>query len=250
MPGTTTDATPVQAQLRPALGRQYAPDPRDRAFALDERRLRALVRLETGKAAKARTRPWHIRESLDQGATSECVVHALMHALQAAPRVHDLGWSRADRTTFYGLAQQRDGFPRPHDGTTARAVCSVARERGLISEYLWIYDEGTLREHLALRGTVMMGTDWFASMFATDTRGYVEPNGAVVGGHETLVRWYHGPRHRTHPDSYELQNSWGERWGVSGNFFLKADALRYLVFGLNGDLVLPTEAPVVRRSPA
>jgi hypothetical protein len=244
--GTITAATPLQPQpMRRDRkgGRLYLPDPHDAEYQLTPKRLQRLVKIE---ALKPRKLPWHIEPSLDQGNTDECVPHTGVHSLQAAPLQHLLNWPRAKITELYDRARRIDGFPMPHDGTTARAVCEILRQDGLLSEYLWIFDEDALKEHLKVRGPVMMGIDWFESMFAADKHGYLTPSGNVAGGHETLIRWYYPPSHKKYPDTYEVQNSWGREWGDHGLYRLKADTLRYLVFALNGDLCLAVEKPIVR----
>lgn len=232
---------------RRSLGRLYAPDPRDRRFTLTPDRLKAIPRaIEPG--VKLRTQPWRRGPVLDQGNTSECTVFAAAGFLQCAPQLHrvGLGWDRERFTDFYNAAQKVDEWPgENYDGTSERAVMKVLQDAGLIGEYLWVADEDIAREYLITRGTLTLGSDWFDSMFTPSAKGaYVEPDGLVVGGHETVVRWYHGPNHYRFPDSYELINSWGENWGDRGLFRMKADAFRYLFLQLNGDLCSPQEAPV------
>jgi hypothetical protein len=241
--GTTSAATPVQPQLRPGQGRLYLPDVRDRAFELTPKRLERLAKIAPQPTRKL---PWHIGPILDQGNTSECVVHAYLHFMQAAPQVHEMGWARNQRTERYDLARQRDGFPMPHDGTTARAVLDIARERGEIAEYLWLYDEDTAKEYIKRRGLLMGGMDWFAGMFTPDKHGYVEPTGNVVGGHELAFRWYYPPTHKTYPDTWEFPQTWGDEWGNKGIGRMKGDVFRYLIFALNGDLVSGIETAIVR----
>jgi hypothetical protein len=248
--GTTSAATPLQPQpMRPQQkgGRLYLPDARDRNYELTPKRLTALQKALG--VTKRRKLPWHIGEILDQGNTSECVAHAYMAFVEAAPIVHkSLGWTRAQRTELYDAARQIDGFPMPHDGTTARAVLTIARSRGWIAEYLWVNDEDTAKEYLATRGPLMVGTDWFQGMFTTDKHGYVEPSGDVAGGHEYVERWYYPPSHKKYPDTFEYVNSWSEEFGDGGLFRMKADVRRYIVQQLNGDVVLPSEVAVVRKA--
>lgn len=248
--GTQTAATPLQPQPmrhNKGGGRLYLPDPRDRAYELTPARLALLPKPKGVTVRKPHTRPWHIGEILDQGNTSECVVHAFMAFLEAAPIFHkSLGWQRSARTEMYDAARRIDGFPMPHDGTTARAVCTIAKQRGLIAEYLWVNDEDTAKEYLATRGCLIIGIDYFDGMFSPDKHGYVEPTGNVAGGHELLERWYYGPKHYKYPDTWEYQQSWGDEFGDHGIIRMKSDARRYLVTQLNGDVVLPTETAVAK----
>lgn len=238
----------MDSQPQRRLGRLYRPDPRDQAFVMSSAHLKALRKLQP---IKARTEPWHILPPLDQGQTSECVIHAYLHFKRAAPFEwwkDDSEWPMDKRTQRYTEVQEQDGDPMPHDGTTARACLDVAKAHGEISEYLHINDEDLLQEVLRTRGPVMAGCDWFNTMYDTDPSGYLTPGGSLDGGHETLLRWYYPKSHKKYADSYEFENSWGA-WGFKekGIYRLTGEAFRYLYFQLNGDLMLPTDIPIVRR---
>lgn len=233
------------SEIPKGLGRVYAPDPRDRRFALTADRLREIPRaIEPG--LRRRVLPWKRGPVLDQGQTSECTVFAAAAFLQCAPTLHRKGltWARQQFTDYYNEARRRDEWEgEAYEGTSFRAVMKVLVEAGLISEYLWPENEDVVREYLYTRGTLGFGKDWFYSMFFPGAKGaYVEPEGFAVGGHETVVRWYYHSKHYKYPDTYELINSWGEGWGDKGLFRMKADVFRYLWLQLNGDLCSPIEA--------
>lgn len=222
-----------------STGRLYRADPRDRLHELDEVRLRGIRRVQL----PARARPWGIGPILDQGSTSECTIYSFAQFLQSAPWIHTLLWQAAAFTARYQKAQTHDGISGPHDGSTERAVLTDAKADGLITEYLHVTEEAIAQEYLKTRGTLLFGTDWFESMFTPDKHGYVEPqHGPTDMGHEYLMRWYYGPRHKLYPDSYEFVNSWSDGYGDKGKFRMKADAVRYLWLQLNGDLMSPIEA--------
>jgi hypothetical protein len=223
------------------LGRIYAPDPRDRRFALTEDRMKAIpVALEPG--VKRRKLPWRHGPILDQDNTNECTVYCAVQQIQSAPRVHQLLWRADQFTAVYRRALQIDEFPGEADeGTSERAVQKVLQEMGLIDSYLWVPDEDTAKEYLMTRGMLDQGTDWFTGMDSPDKHGYVEPTGTVRGGHEYVKRWYYPPTHYKYPDTYEYINSWGEGFGERGIFRMKADADRYVLWQLNGDLCSPQE---------
>lgn len=226
------------------LGRVYSPDPRDRRFTLTADRMKGIPRtIEPG--VRRRVLPWKRGPVLDQGDTSECTVFAAAGFLQCAPTLHKKGldWSRQKFTDFYREAQRRDEWEgEGYDGTSERAVQKVLQDAGLISEYLWVVDEDIAKEYLYTRGPLLLGIDWFSSMFTPSEKGnYIEPEGFAVGGHEVCVRWYYHSKHYKYPDTYEIINSWGE-WGDRGLARIKADDFRYLWLQLNGDLCSPIEA--------
>lgn len=223
------------------LGRLYSPDSRDRRFTLTPERLKAIP-VALGGVPKIHRRPWHHGPILDQGETNQCTVYAAIQQIQSAPRVHSLNWSASDFESAYRSALLIDEFPGEADeGTSERAVQKVLQQLGLIDNYLWVPDEATAQEYLTTRGMLTQGSDWFTGMDSPDKHGYVEPSGSVRGGHEYVKRWYYPPSHRTYPDTYEYINSWGEGFAQKGIFRMKADADRYLLWQLNGDLCSPQE---------
>lgn len=229
------------------LGRRYAPDPRDKRYELTPKRMAKIP----VAPAKERKLPWRMGPILDQGPTPRCTVFALAHFLQAAPRVHLLGWSDEEYTTRYKAAQDVDEWPgNDYDGTSERAVLKGAQDRGEIAEYLMVPDEDTAKEYVRTRGGLLAGMDWYPPMFRPGKHGYVEPSGFPIGGHELYVRWYYPKTHYKYPDTWELPNSWSPEWGDRGVCRMKGDVFRYLVFQTGGDLFSAIESPVVRRKAA
>lgn len=222
------------------LGRRYAPDPRDRRFALAAALPTIPTQVQPG--AHVRKFPWRLGPILNQGATSQCTVYSAVGLLQAAPRLHQLGWTPEQFTEVYTAAQQQDEWPgENYDGTSERAVQKVLQDEKLVSSYLWATDEATAKTYLLTRGMLLLGTDWFTGMDTPDPHGYVKAEGTVRGGHEFIVRWYYNASHAKYPDTYECVNSWGDGWGQKGIFRMKADDFRYLFIHINGDLCSPIE---------
>jgi hypothetical protein len=235
-------AYPSQPMHRQGLGRQKRPDIRD--FILTDDHFRTLVRRE---ALKIHKQPWHIEPNLDQGNTSECVIHCLMHSKQNAPFMCLLDWPRGERTALYHEAQARDGDPTPHDGTTFRAGAEIFVQHGLAKEYLFIDGEDMAQEYLKTRGGLCAGTNWLTKMLDdVDKHGYITVDGEFEGGHEYYVRWYYPPSHKIFPDTYECQQSW-KNWGLkNGIFRMKGDDFRTLQWHQGGDLGLLVDNPLVR----
>ncbi len=225
------------------------PDFRDMDHLLDEDALRRFG----AQQKPLRARPWKIGAIRDQKGNT-CVINTYYGFRQAAPWfVRDLGISRSQEYADYKLAQQNDEItPEGYEGTTARGMCKVAKDRGEITEYLWVptHDgEDIVREWLKTRGCLMAGSDWPEAFFTPDKHGYVTPTDNKTSdlGHETLLRWYYGPTHYRFPDTYEFVNSWSASWGDKGLYRMKADVFRWLYFQSNGDLVSPIETARARR---
>lgn len=237
------------------LGRRYAPDPRDRQFALTPERLNAIPRqLEPG--ARRRTLPWKRGPVLDQGTTSECTVFSAATFLQCAPQLHAKGldWPREKFTEVYNEARRTDEWPgEDYDGTSERAVQQILKAAGVISEFLWVDGAGPdpleiAEEYVLTRGPLLLGTDWFSGMDIPSEKGaYIEPTGAKRGGHEICVRWKYNARHYKYPSTWELIQTWGEGIGDNGLIRLKDEDFRYLFLHLNGDLCSPQEAKRAKR---
>jgi hypothetical protein len=238
------------------LGRQYSADPRDRKYMLTEARLRTVPR---GTTLRRRIRPWGVGPILNQGSTNQCTVYAAVQQIQSAPRFSDLKLTMEQLAAIYREALKTDEFQGEADeGTSERAVQKILCDsetlrRVLVStsgtfpakaynkEFLWVPDEDMAKEYLVTRAMLLQGTDWFSGLDTPDRRGYVEPTGALRGGHEYVLRWYYGPRHYKYPDTYEFVQSWGAGHGDRGLFRMKAEAWRYLVWQLNGDLISAIE---------
>ena len=226
-------------------GRIRNPSFEDTDYLLDEAALRGIRAVQS----KRRARPWRIGEILDQGDSDECVVFTYAAFRQAAPFFcARIPWTRRQFTERYKLSQQLDEIPgENYAGTTARGALKAAQSQGEITGFLWVPPtdgEDIAKEYLITRGPLMQGTDWPAAFFNPDRHGYVRPEDSprAALGHETLVRWYHGPKHYKYPDSYECVNSWGRSYGLNGRFFIKADVFRWLHWQCGGDLCSPIEA--------
>lgn len=238
------------AGIQYALGRRYAPDYRDRRFALTEDRLHDIPRqLEPGK--RRRTLPWHLNPALplDQGNTDACTIYATLAILLAAPHVRPASYIAGLSPLAMLMAAKRvDEWPgEDYEGTSARAALKIFQGAGLIGEYLWATDEDIAKEYLLTRGPLMLGSDWWSGMDTPDEHGYVEPTGVVRGGHEYVLRWIYNSAHKKYPNTGEFIQSWGPGYGQNGIFRMKLDAIRYLWLQTNGDLVSPLEPVKARK---
>src|SRR3982751_4273851 len=206
------------------LGRRRATDFRD--HIMDEETYRAIPRAVT----KPRTMPWHIGAILDQDDTSECTLYAAIQQSNSAPLMHKLLWTPSMITAYYEKVKaQYDEWPGSnYDGTSERAVQKLFQDLLLTGSYKFVVDEEMARDFLRNKGMLMNGTDWLVGMDTPDKHGYIEPTGAVRGGHEYVERWYYNSRHYKYPDTYEYVQSWGLGWGQRGIFRMKSDARKFL----------------------
>jgi hypothetical protein len=73
---------------------------------------------------------------------------------------------------------------------------------------------------------VVLGTNWYSSFARPDREGIVriEPKAKVVGGHAYLLRGVDTRRALA-----RCANSWGDGWGLSGEFLLPFRDLERLI---------------------
>lgn len=198
------------------LGRIPAPDERDHRF------LMATV-LPAEEPPLLRSVSYRRGPILDQGSTPSCVGHGWKAWLEGDP-IRQRGGPGA--MAIYHEAQLVDEWEGTnYSGTSVRAGAKVLHALGYISSYIWAFDEVTVRRWLlSRRGGVVIGVNWYAGMFSSDSAGYLSLSGSLAGGHCVWVRGYNRPR-----DAYRIQNSWSEAWGDRGQAWLRASDLSRLL---------------------
>lgn len=107
--------------------------------------------------------------------------------------------------------------------TSVRAGAKVLTARGHIEEYVWGFDLDTVKRYVLLRGSVVMGSDWYTGFMTPDSKGFVQKSGAVEGGHCWLANGY-SKRLR----AFRGLNSWG-KWGQSGRFWIPETVMATLL---------------------
>jgi hypothetical protein len=144
----------------------------------------------------------------------------------------------------YSLATQLDEFqgayPPDDTGSSGIGAAKALVQLGLSSLYQHVFSLEALNTALQ-RGPVMIGINWYESMFDTDANGVVKVNrrSSLAGGHEFVVSAYL-------PSSglYRMDNSWGPGWGIGGSAFFKSADLQWLL-SQDGDVTQPVlTAPV------
>ena len=215
----------------PALGRKVNHDPRSRAFPAPTTGAHRPVTHRTYGAV------------LDQGNVGSCVGNAAAHALNTRPLhvVRTPVLHEEQALQIYAAATHVDPYPGAYPaedtGTDANSAAKILRDRGVISGWAHCFGLDHVLASLQL-GPVMLGISWHASMFHPDAKGFVHPDGNVVGGHETLIRGDDGK------GSVLIRNSWGRGWGDRGHYRLTYDDLAALLADQGDATVLsPNETP-------
>lgn len=215
------------------LGRRPAVDARDQAFLA-----RAVVAAEEPPLNISRYFAAPSPLPFDQKRTSSCVAHAWTAAMVLGPLSQG---QDIDILAFYRRMLEIDEFEGEADeGTSTRAGAKVFQEHGFISEYRWGRKAVDARQWMQREagGPVIIGVNWYTSMFKPDAGGYlrITTDSVPAGGHEVVLCGYSLWR-----DAFRGLNSWG-RWGQHGNgqFWLESALLDRLMEE-DGDMCMPLE---------
>lgn len=198
--------------------REYVPDPKDELH---------LIRALVAEPAPVPVPYAYYGGSmfLDQGSTSQCVEYAWHHYVQAGrirPRRKYPYWQLGDP---YRQMQDVDEWEgNNYDGTSVRAGAKIMQSMGYIGEYRWAWDLETVIDAVTRVGPVVMGTNWYRSMFYPNDRGLVTISGPIDGGHA----WLLDGASRKHGMA-RAKNSWSKNWGRRGRFWIPFEDLERLI---------------------
>jgi len=126
------------------------------------------------------------------------------------------------------------------EGATVLAGAKYCRSRGWISEFLWHFTLGELKDSLCYRGPVVWGIPWYDGMYQTDQNGRIRVNGALAGGHCILNIGY-WPAHPLFGNCFVLLNSWGNTWGINGIGYLPEPEAEQLLIREQGEMCIASD---------
>ena len=204
-------------------------DPRSRNFPM-----RALM----GEAIEKQRVLWHGGPVLDQSREGACVGFGWTGELLARPRTQ-VGVStilaNAHAVRTYKAAQKLDEWGgENYSGTSVLAGAKAVERSGMMKGYRWCFGIDDVRDTLITNGPVVIGINWYESMYYTDENGFVGVAGELVGGHCLLLTGYDpaypDPEdHRVTHEMYRWRNSWGKSYGTGGNAWISAADLKRLL---------------------
>lgn len=190
------------------LGRHVNHDPRSLAY-------------QVRPAGVLRSVAWerHI-PILDQGQLGSCTGNAATGALGTGPlwdalqTVQRTKLNEAEAIALYSAATALDPYagtyPPTDSGSDGVSVAKAAQKAGLIIGYVHATSIPAMNTALQT-GPVIVGTNWYDSMFTPDASGFLSISGSPAGGHEYVIREYD-----VSLDVYTMDNSWGPDWGIAG----------------------------------
>jgi hypothetical protein len=135
-------------------------------------------------------------------------------------------------------------WPPDDTGSSATGLGAYWRAAGIVSGFDWVISGGMDPLIATVQATpVLVGSYWFDDMMATGPGGEVTSacEGAQdlnnSGGHEYLcnaVIWRGGHW------MFGFEQSWGENSpGFAPTFYMQAELVEHLIFGLRGDVMVP-----------
>jgi hypothetical protein len=204
------------------LGRRPSPDARDANYPL-----RSLI---SPSATMPHSRYWPFPfPPLDQGPYGTCVGHGWKHDLMCAPgRAIKPDVDPTALTVYYEACDNDEWAANDnHDldfGTSVRGGAIALQKRGLLTNYYWATDLATAIEYVLTQGPVVIGINWYDSMFYPDSSDTIRVGGSIAGGHCLLVQGAN-----SQSGHVRLVNSWGPSWGNNGRVWLPFEDLERLI---------------------
>lgn len=133
-----------------------------------------------------------------------------------------IGRSKLTAIGIYQAAQIYDEIPgEGYEGTTILGVLKFLHKHQTardIKEYRWARTVPEMNMHIAkkIHSGVLVGTNWYDSMFYPDKEGIVRIKpGGVVTGHA-----YYRIGYDLRRGLGKYQNHWGKGWGLNGRFWI------------------------------
>lgn len=179
------------------------------------------------------SRVWTLRNPvLDQGTEGACVGHGVINGCSTvAMNIHLPDPQTTAFGMYYGSRYIDDTPGENYDGTSVNAGCQLARGLGFAEGYRWAFGVEEVAQTVLEHGPVVIGINWYDSMYETDANGLVSLSGPLAGGHCICVTGfsraskignYTGP-------VFRWRNSWGLSYGINGTGFVPYNVLDTLL---------------------
>lgn len=196
----------------PGLGRVAHFDTRNLDYPLRAPLMRGAMTAALGMLGIHRPRSWRQWMYFDQGDMPACTAYSSTTFLAAAPLKPTMEWLRhLDIVQWYHDNREED---RRHgryygEGATVLAAMQVGKHRGYWDGYRWTYDLDTMRAVVHDRQPVLVGTNWYPSMWVRDAEGIMKTPGKreqIAGKHMWCVGAYDPKR-----ALYTYRTTWNDK---------------------------------------
>lgn len=228
------------AQFRqPKLDRKIHFDQRSRSFSVAP--FVASTRLKKTLWELPKTLP------LDQGQEGACVGFGWSTELAVGPVIERVSNSTAE--TYYRGAVGEDhrmGNDFGGDGASVLAGAKFGKRTGLVTSYKWAFGVDQVVAALCAIGPVILGINWYDSMYETDEKGRVLVNGSLAGGHCICTTGYIPAADAEKMglgkfDVIQWVNTWGKAYGLGGVGYIRRVDLDTLL-KQDGEAVIAQDA--------
>jgi hypothetical protein len=180
---------------------------------------------------------------LDQGREGRCVIFGWGAELAATPYRHIVNDDWCNRNWHKVVAEDRKMGNNWSDGASVLAGAKAMKNEMKIRYYAWAFGINDVLETLVRKGPVILGVNWYDSMYYTDQQGLVKVSGKLVGGHCIMTNGY-WPNHPTFKEDVVMwTNSWGPSYGINGRGYVRISDLDRLLRE-DGEACIPTDTPV------
>ena len=225
----TNDILEEPIEIPHPLGRVYIPDERDKNYLIEDK-----LKL---KNTILTTKYWDADEWWgNQENTPQCVGYAWAHWIEDGPVKHEGISPIINPTLIYKEAQKLDEWVgENYNGTSVRGGAKYLKNTNKISSYLWTYNINVLIDTVLTKGPVVVGTNWYRSMFFPDKNGLMRVTGKLTGGHAYVINGVDKNK-----KLFRIKNSWGKNWGKSGHAFISFSDMEKLI-KQNGEVCLAIE---------
>ena len=201
------------------LGRKPKPDPRDHGYLIKNN-----FSLTTPPALTQRY--WNPDGWWgNQGNTPQCVGYSWAHWIEDGPVEHAGVAPILAPSVIYEGAKTLDEWPgENYDGTSVRGAVKYLAANGYVKSYYWAFDVDTIAQYILNYGPMVVGTNWYNSMFTPDRRGVLRIGGRLAGGHAYVLNGVD-----TITRTFRIKNSWGKRWGKGGMALIRFTDMARLI---------------------
>lgn len=150
---------------------------------------------------------------------------------------------------LYSLATTKDNkeipgtYPPDDTGTSGLGIAKALKAMGGLVKYNWTFTWDAFLGTLQQR-PVMLGTNWYKSMFEHDAKGYVHVSGSQPDGGHAYLAFAVSFTNQAVGCTNHWTNDDGSIWGVQigeheGNFWISFKDLERLLINEQGDSLVP-----------